>query len=675
MLSQTIIDDIAHRSSFLSERDSIPTIYESGIYQKKLKKLQKKLNSDSSYLEDFLKEVEEQSESTIKSGPLKWYDFLSKALQAHNLPEKRCPDIKSITHDLQEVPFGYTFSPFLCQIQIELSDACKKHDIKISESLLKSFHKDLTSKLLEIAGLTVYALWNDDFAVKTASSENKKKHYEEWCSELASGGWENIAIKYPVLLRLMFESCHFALAAFVELLMRWQSDGASVAYKLNWSNHPLEIQDIEFGLSDLHKFGRTVCRLHLGDNKRIIYKPKSLAMESWFFETLIPILFPSDSPIYKFKILDKGNYGWMENLSLSKITEPEKIHEETIGKITALFYLLNASDLHTENIVLNENILHPLDLETLFNSSPKLEAGIKSDIWRNWSLLSTHLLRTDFGSESENRDMSGFFAKDINPPSPVFKLFTCAIDGVRYVVSKETAVLENREMELNSEIAQENNMPLPNLDDTKKAFQKALARYITIFQNQEAALFDGALSHCRTRFVSRPTELYSRLLERLRHPRFLSDGAIFSFELYEMMSILRTVSEENASLLGPLVLDEIKQLHTGDVPLFWHDVSGRDIFSQNGLIQANFLVKDGLNNVKDKFSFVCKEDFKEQCKLIEASYEMSKSSQKLPLRRHYDCSKVEYEEIRQHILQFSEILACNSLMIAQRYYFCRLYLR
>ncbi|QND41111.1 DUF4135 domain-containing protein (plasmid) [Rhizobium leguminosarum bv. viciae] len=106
-----------------------------------------------------------------------------------------------------------------------------------------------------------------------------------------------------------------------------------------------------------------------------------------------------------------GHIRWKE--TRRRISEPRLPSVSTcdqakkpLGKVAALFWLLNATDLHVENLVGQAGGYLALDTETIL-SAPIIEPVDAPDpSWRSNSLLTTQLIQISYG-ETRRRNISG----------------------------------------------------------------------------------------------------------------------------------------------------------------------------------------------------------------------------------------------------------------------------
>ncbi|HEY0698912.1 MAG TPA: DUF4135 domain-containing protein, partial [Micromonospora sp.] len=84
--------------------------------------------------------------------------------------------------------------------------------------------------------------------------------------------------RYPVLARLLAQSVEHFLDATVELLERYVADRAALVGTLLDGTDPGPLVGVGTGLGDPHRRGRSVAVLDFADGRRVVYKPRDLAV-------------------------------------------------------------------------------------------------------------------------------------------------------------------------------------------------------------------------------------------------------------------------------------------------------------------------------------------------------------------------------------------------------------
>ena len=128
-----------------------------------------------------------------------------------------------------------------------------------------------------------------------------------------------------------------------------------------------KLSDIEINFGDSHNSGQTVAKLQTNNGNKLLYKPKDLNADNFYFSiyewisTCLNI--SSEVPL----TIAFNNYGWQEFIEYKNL--PSKISSKDyyyrLGIQSFLLYTLNANDMHYENLISKGD--HPtfIDLETI----------------------------------------------------------------------------------------------------------------------------------------------------------------------------------------------------------------------------------------------------------------------------------------------------------------------
>lgn len=172
-----------------------------------------------------------------------------------------------------------------------------------------------------------------------------------------------------------------------------------------------EMLAIDVGIGDKHN-GKSVCEL-IFEEGELIFKPqivnheilikKSISFLNHYLDE--SIVYPNSVYFY-----DQGNT-WVEKVYENTLNDEDTdaINEfyKECGLFLSVFYMLNSSDMHYENLLIKQN--HPffIDLETLV--TPLIRERNEYNL--NLSVLTSGMLPTPT-SESRNNSVSALFSID-----------------------------------------------------------------------------------------------------------------------------------------------------------------------------------------------------------------------------------------------------------------------
>jgi lantibiotic modifying enzyme len=222
---------------------------------------------------------------------------------------------------------------------------------------------------------------------------------------LTENPWLDIATEFPVLLRRLSTIQQNASAALQELFERLKAD-RTLLFEYFQIPISAKVTAIEPGLSDPHRLGRTVFKLVFGNTGTLYYKPKPVDIELAFNEFV-----RNEKPtgLRHIEVLPRSSYGWVESAG-DQIELQPLAFPENVGAATPCFWLLNATDLHAENIFTDKSGVLAVDLETLLTAPVKSLDSNAISIWRKHSINATLLFNARVGPDNHIANISGFDA-------------------------------------------------------------------------------------------------------------------------------------------------------------------------------------------------------------------------------------------------------------------------
>jgi len=253
-----------------------------------------------------------------------------------------------------------------------------------------------------------------------------------------------------------------------------------------------------------------------------------------------------------------------------------------------------------------------IDLETLFYS-PTFIAGAEAEEYADAStdltVLETGLFRESASLDPASQEPSGLFDTEVPQtfPSPQF------IVGDQ----GELLLIQWQKQRVVNEVKRECfDLGAVNPSKIAQYFREAvesLTRHGTIVR------LLGVADKTKTRHILRPTSYYVRLWQRMLQPRFLTDGAVFSLELYKLFEDCVQLGESAAAYIGTIIKSEILQIQNGDVPLFWADFLSRTISSTGGSVQQNYFFRSPQDEALRKLRCLKTAIIKENACLLETA--------------------------------------------------------
>ncbi|ROR35314.1 type 2 lantibiotic biosynthesis protein LanM [Kitasatospora cineracea] len=412
-------------------------------------------------------------------------------------------------------------------------------------------------------------------------------------------GLSALLSEYPVLGRLLAQTCVDAADALTELLDHYTADRAELLRALLPGTDPGPLVSLRAAAGDGHRHGRSTAVLTFADGSRVVHKPRPLTAHRHFNELVGWFNGQPDVPeLRTVALLERPGYGWLAHVAALPCRDRGQLElfYRRQGAWLALLHALDATDLHYENLIARADHPVPVDVETLFHPpvSGSAPGGDPAALALAASVHRVGLLPLLlFGEDGTVLDASGLGGDTgAATPLPVAAWAESGTDRMRLVRRAGTiAGADNR----------------PRLDGAQAdpaEFTEALvagfrAGYRAIAAGREALTGPQGLVHRfaedEVRVVPRATQAYATLLDESTHPDVLRDPA-------DRDELLRLLGTDALGAPGParLLEHEVAQLWDGDVPLFTARPGLADLWSGPGLRIPDALERPGLARVVEK---------------------------------------------------------------------------
>lgn len=360
---------------------------------------------------------------------------------------------------------------------------------------------------------------------------------------------------------------HNGLQALGDFRSRFEKDEAALGVSRQIAGV------ISSQLSDPHNGGNVVRALSQ-ELVRWVYKPRSLSPESMLGHILDDMYeLRLVDEVVRPRILDFGNYGWMEFLQhIPATTEAEvRYFYRRAGQMSAIAAFLGITDLHYENVLAHKAVPCILDAEGMFQPD-----FTHSDDTMRFSILRTGLLGLRQTGDEYGGDWSGFTFQR-RPP------LTTRL-GVVHIDTGTLALFLQRHL-----TSPNHNYPLVvNLSplQTIACFDELTEGFLDTRRKMKklrldlGSLLEAASERFKTfesRIFLRPTRAYMDA-----RSRFLVCNS------FSAAQIGAAVSEHTLAIKE----SEVKQLSQGDIPRFSVGLKERDLLDSSGaLIARRFFLK------------------------------------------------------------------------------------
>lgn len=428
-----------------------------------------------------------------------------------------------------------------------------------------------------------------------------EQRFADFTAQLAErGGLAAAFTQYPVLARLLGQTCQQAVAAHRELLGRFQADRAAIVETVLAGHDPGRLVDIH-AVGDRHAGGRSVGVLTFDGGARVIYKPRPLELHAHFNDLVQ--WFNQHNPGLQLRtvaLLCRPGYGWAEFIEPAPCPDLAAVQRfyHRMGALLALLYLLDGNDMHYENLVASADQPVLVDVETLFHPqlpNPETMQPDPATSMLSDSVYRTALLPLMMLGEHGALDLSGLGGGD-------GQLFP--VDGVEWA---DPGTDRMRLVRRPRRIRRSRNRPRLGDQPVEPAEYEAVllagfrAAYEALVAGRAQLLGPaGLLRRCAgdtIRVMARPTQLYSTLLDESTHPDALRD-ALDRDRLFDLL----WADSTDSPALRSLVRHEIDDLWAGDIPLFTGRPDSCDVSTADGTVLPGLVPQSSLHRVEAKIA-------------------------------------------------------------------------
>jgi type 2 lantibiotic biosynthesis protein LanM len=435
--------------------------------------------------------------------------------------------------------------------------------------------------------------------------------------------------QYPVLVRRLATMARNWVAANLRLIQRLSADRQALRSTFFANRDPGPLLSVA-AAGDTHRGGQAVAILQFESGQRLVYKPRSVALEECYFELAGWLNRAGFNPdLREVSTLDRGDYGWMEFVDARPCRDLAEVERFFLrqGVQVALAYAFGGTDLHFENVITHGEYPVLVDLETIFQAPPQPAglSGATASAWRalRMSVMGTLLLPEPLfpaaGDHWIDFSALGYSEGQLTP----FRVPVWHHDGSDSMrLSHERITMQGGAARPELDNAQVPASPQVDLiiEGLCRAYDFLSANKAKLL-SQASPLATGLGKPARN--VLRGTAWYGQLLDALHHPRYLSDAIAAEAFLHNQ---LRAASPD-APWLSATEDAEVDQLLAGDIPYFSAPVGGGG--SGDGWEQARARI--GALNAADR---------ERQCWLTRVAM-ADLSAPNLPARKSRPASSVE----------------------------------
>ncbi|HEX5848037.1 MAG TPA: type 2 lanthipeptide synthetase LanM family protein [Rubrobacter sp.] len=471
--------------------------------------------------------------------------------------------------------------------------------------------------------------WDRLFAL--AQDPEGRSLYRRFVRRSGEGGMASLFRRYPVLARHLGTISQLWVEANEEFLGRLEEDLPELE-RLFGDERFGEVVGLGSSLSDPHCGRRSVLALTFASGRKVVYKPKDMGTEAayhrllaWLNERGAPL------PFKVLKVLDRSTHGWVEFVEYLPCQDEDEARRyyERAGMLLCLFYALEGTDCHYENIIASGEYPVLIDTETLMHHRARAvipdDENAQTEAFERLghSVLRTGLLpRWELSvDEGKAYHVSGLGEAEeqewpIRMPTWVRKntdRMALEYDFVKLQMRENVPTLEGVPLSL-----QEYATPL--VDGFRRMYRFLL-------EHREALLTAPPLQELarqQVRFVFRATKVYGLILRNLLHRQYLRDGADRSIQLEQLGRAQvppRDALDEpdERPIFWPVFAAERLAMETGDVPFFTARASSDALILAPGQEVEGCLQEPSFELVSRVLEGLGDSDLEQQVAFIEGS--------------------------------------------------------
>lgn len=547
---------------------------------------------------------------------------------------KKLP-IKTFSVEKPE-PYQEIWSPWLLACHDIFIKTCPNYNQFLSECALKdwlryilnilnkNFALCLTSSFDHLRFNNFIFLNNHNF---TSLRKNSSLRYQEFCQRMLSGEWIDFLKNYPVAARLISTVCTHQALYFADVIKNLNKDVAKISLKFNVPK-PGYISRVKAGLSDHHNNGKSVIKFEFQNGLNLFYKPRYGNADTLWANIIK--LFEKKMPDIKFKLpthLEGDGYTWVEeitNSSLQKIEDASLFYYKA-GALLAIIYTLGGIDFHQENLIADGCDPVFIDLETLLNPlvKPFNHKNISDTDKNNYlNLDGDSVLRTCILplwtqiSKDVSRDY-GALTPDDNVPYSTREWIDINTDKMRRAYI-------NRNTGLSPNVPQFNGSFMNVMEYKNDILNGFSDYYKTILSDREGFIKEisslSENSDAYMRSLPRQSQIYGDMIERLRSPGLMRNGAAYSIEAEGLAKpFLNAETGADIEKLWKIYDAERRSVLFMNIPLFIFSCGSHSVNDESGIVIEDYYIKSAIERMKIQIEKLSSGDMEYQLSLIEAS--------------------------------------------------------
>lgn len=509
--------------------------------------------------------------------------------------------------------FSVIFREFAGNAADRLIADCPRLEGGIDTSSIRDeFTADLTTTLVRIAARLLASELDARRAGGRLPGATPAERFAGFVRRMAEGGLEASLKARPALGELLARAADRAVDGGRELLTRYAADRLGIRELLGQEPGRL----VGFTpMGDPHLGGRTVSVLSFDTGAKVVYRPRPVEVHLCFNEVTRWLNDRApDLGLRTLRVMGAERYGWAEFVRPRPCSGPAEVETfyRRMGGLLALLYVLDAGDIHYENVIACGD--HPVlvDVETLFH--PVITGAAVTDpalLALHDSVQRTAVLPTIMVGDLGSLDMSALGGdRDSIHPFSAVAWRDVGTDRMRLVRGPVRFSGARNRPRLHGVDAD----PAAHAPSLLAGFRRA---YDAVAGGREelARVVLPRFGPAQVRVLLRPTHVYDALLAESTRPDLAADAADRDSLIAETLRALSAGDPARSAA----VPSEQAELRAGDIPYFWTTPGTRTIHGGGAGRLPWKSPRCGLESVAGKLSRLGPDDREQQEWIIRAS--------------------------------------------------------
>lgn len=454
--------------------------------------------------------------------------------------------ISSLLESLSHVPLTENIYPALC-------DGLDRYLQKKIKVITAYYSHILADQNVIAASLAQQSIDNLSDAVKQLCLFCSRLNQSE---EYRIAGWLEMFNIYPLIAQRIESHVDHTLKVIGDILSTLENDQQQLINRFNIKEYT--VITLELFLGDFHQSGKSIVKVKFARNT-LIYKPRS-ANNEMLVNKIMADLYPGrdDAKPGIPQCLSINDHSWHEYIEFTEAgtTSDVLTFYRKIGKSLALFYCLNGTDFHFENIIYSKGTPWFIDLECLFTIS--IRPDFITDSVLN-SLIIPTLQGAAFDTQICGIGTKGTMVNKLNAEMSEEGKVYLKVYPIKLGGGNNTPGY--REEKLNERII---NEVIEGYDEMISLLREKRSIQHSIKKS----------SGLRGRILFRATRVYGDILAISNHPAYLS--------IPQLRDIYIACALYHESIPIEVIRQEYLSLRDGKIPVFYVDLLNEKCYSIDG---------------------------------------------------------------------------------------------